>query len=98
MYTLRTPRAFARLLFVVSVGLSATAQAHGPRHASAFIETVPQSTAPCRQIDAGIAYTPGPRSTVVPRVICRDPAETAVLSPAAQGLMAYGPRGTLFRK
>nr|ART35494.1 A378 [uncultured bacterium] len=87
-----------RLLLVISVGLSAAAQAHGPRHPSAFIEKVPPSTAQCRKTEAGIALTPGPRSTVVPRVICRDPAETAVRSTAAQCLMAYGPHGTLFHK
>ena len=98
MSTFRTSRALARLLFAVSLGVSQQAQAHGPRHASAEIEAVPKSTAQCRKTEAGIAYMPGPRSTVVPRVVCRDPAETAVRSPAAQGLMTYGPRNTLFRK
>lgn len=99
MFTIRKSRAFARLLFVVSIGLSAQAQAHGPRHAAAFIETVPQNTAlECRKTEGGIAYTPGPRGTLVPRVICSDPSAAAVKSPAAQGLFIYGPRNTLFLK
>ncbi|WP_420466273.1 hypothetical protein [Panacagrimonas sp.] len=99
MSTPRSSRAFARLLLVVSLGLTATAQAHGPRHASALIEPVPQSTATeCRGTGDAIAYTPGPRSSAVPSASCRTPGETASVSPAAQGLMAYGPHGSAFLK
>lgn len=99
MSTPRTSRAFARLLFAVSFGLTATAQAHGPRHASALIEPVPQSTATeCRDTGGEIGYTPGPRSSAAPHASCRTPGETAAISPTAQGLMAYGPRGNTFLK
>lgn len=99
MNTLPSPiyRAFACVVLVLSIGLSATAQARGPRDAFGFGEPVPVNAAlKCHPVARGIAYIPGPRGGLVPRLDCRDPNASAVRSPAAQGLVPYGPRGTLF--
>jgi hypothetical protein len=99
MFAPSTSRALARLLFAVAFGLSLQAQAHGPRDTSAFIKSVPQATArDCRKVRSDVVYTPGPRPTLLPRVDCRDPSAAAASSPAAQGLMAYGPRNNLYRR